>query len=594
MKIYYPKDKNGNQIGFRTPESYVFDKSGKSLTDKLAELNSNLVVLNNDVSLKANASALNVEKARIDKLATLKSGSTTGDAELQDIRVGYNGTKYNSAGNSVRGQAKILDEKINNFNGMGGFKKSSPLELEFGIYDSNHKYSSVQEKDIDLDTYICLKDIVHLNSGDVIEFKNPLNVNVAVDLFIYDLHLKVINDPSDDCSAMSTMTYTAENECYLRLCIASLEDVFTSVEMNKLKNSITVKRVPWLPAPNRIYYNNGSFITYTEFQNFSQEIHSAIQSNEFIFVAQANNGISNKYINTIYLLRDLSNVSNIINPKFTISMGNIINSSYETSFADCKNLYLNCMRICKNIKNHLLIQGVDDTAAIIGDKQSLKDCITKDWFYNMCFKQRCLDANGCLDNDKLYYFVDYDNIRVIVLDTNDTEDSSKKYSHCYYSGVQLEQIIWLSDVLHTDKAVIIFSQHSLSKPKPNGNKMYINFDAIVQLLMLFKNGGTDNITVHSLDMTSTRSFETVEYKAGGRIIGCFSNEYCKDAIVPINDSLKDISLDSSNPDLSNNPKRVSTTTVSDDISIVRVNLINRKVIIQKFGNKVNTGMAYTF
>lgn len=42
MKIYYPVDKNGNEIGFRTPESYVFDKDGKSLTDKIAELNSKI------------------------------------------------------------------------------------------------------------------------------------------------------------------------------------------------------------------------------------------------------------------------------------------------------------------------------------------------------------------------------------------------------------------------------------------------------------------------------------------------------------------------------------------------------------------------
>ncbi len=551
------------------------------------------MVLNNEVSLKANASALNVEKARIDKLATLKSGSTTGDAELTDIRVGYDGTKYNTAGNAVREQAKVLDAKIDNFNGMGGFKKSSPLELEFGIYDRDHKYSSVKENNVDLDTYICLKDIVHLNSGDVIEFKNSLNVDVVVDLFIYDLNLKIINDPSEDCSAMSTMTYTVENECYLRMGIVSLEDVFTSVELNKLKNSITVKRVPWLPTPNKIYYKNGSLITDTEYQNFSQQIHSAIQSNEFIFVVQSNNAISNEYITTIAFLKDLANVSNIVNPKFTISMGNIIDSNCEHTITDCKNLYLKCMRICKNIKNHLLIQGVEDTAAIVGGKDGSGDYIPKEWFYDMCFKQHCLDANGCLDNDKLYYFVDYDNIRVIVLDTNDTEGSSKTYSHLEYSGVQLEQVIWLSEALRTEKAVIIFSHHSLSQPNPSNNKMYINFDAIKQLLMLFKNGGTDEIEVHNLAMSSTRRYEFHDYKAGGRIIGCFSSEYRKDVIVPINDSLTDISLDASNPLNTNNPKRVGTA-VEDDISIVRVNLVNRKVIINKFGNKVNPTMTYSF
>ena len=47
---------------------------------------------------------INVNSSRIDSFTSLSSGSTSGDAELIDIRVGADGKKYNTAGNSVREQ----------------------------------------------------------------------------------------------------------------------------------------------------------------------------------------------------------------------------------------------------------------------------------------------------------------------------------------------------------------------------------------------------------------------------------------------------------------------------------------------------------
>lgn len=54
---------------------------------------------------------IEVERKRIDNFSELQEGSTTGDAELVDMRVGANGKKYNTAGEALRGQIIEAQEK---------------------------------------------------------------------------------------------------------------------------------------------------------------------------------------------------------------------------------------------------------------------------------------------------------------------------------------------------------------------------------------------------------------------------------------------------------------------------------------------------
>ena len=55
-------------------------------------------------------------EARMNTFASLQDGSTTGDAEIADIRVGYDGKTYPTAGEAVRGQVGKLTEEIDAYN----------------------------------------------------------------------------------------------------------------------------------------------------------------------------------------------------------------------------------------------------------------------------------------------------------------------------------------------------------------------------------------------------------------------------------------------------------------------------------------------
>lgn len=113
MKKLILPDANGQEIEFE-----VVDDAARGRLD----------VHDSAIATKAEAAALAVEKARIDNLATLTDGSTTGDAELIDIRVGADGETYASAGNAVRNQIGYLSSVL---------KTDIDFSVENGYYNSS-------------------------------------------------------------------------------------------------------------------------------------------------------------------------------------------------------------------------------------------------------------------------------------------------------------------------------------------------------------------------------------------------------------------------------------------------------------------------
>lgn len=75
-------------------------------------------------------------ESRMDTFTKLPEGSTTGDAELQDIRVGANGITYDTAGNAVRGQYSQLKEDLSQFTIVVNSKNLFNGNSRIGYYNT--------------------------------------------------------------------------------------------------------------------------------------------------------------------------------------------------------------------------------------------------------------------------------------------------------------------------------------------------------------------------------------------------------------------------------------------------------------------------
>ena len=92
-----------------------------------------------------------VERARIDQMTKLPDGSTTGDAELQDIRVGADGKIYETAGAAVREQVGSLKEDLGNIITIKTSKQlfDDKIVIDNKIYQAVYHSSGISD-------YTCL------------------------------------------------------------------------------------------------------------------------------------------------------------------------------------------------------------------------------------------------------------------------------------------------------------------------------------------------------------------------------------------------------------------------------------------------------
>ena len=115
-------------------ELYIGTESG---VEKLTR-NKEVEELSSQLEQKANEADLQTQKSRIDNIVKLEEGSTTGDAELIDGRVGIDSTVYANIGDAVRTQINDTGENIKQIRELIGNGLNISITKKDGAYLKNN------------------------------------------------------------------------------------------------------------------------------------------------------------------------------------------------------------------------------------------------------------------------------------------------------------------------------------------------------------------------------------------------------------------------------------------------------------------------
>lgn len=105
-----------NKVTYVSKETKVSAKNLNDIQDSVLKAQDDIEVLNSQVEAietnKATKEEVAIERQRISNLATLQQGSTTGDAELIDGRVGADGVTYENLGEAIRTQFTNATDRL--------------------------------------------------------------------------------------------------------------------------------------------------------------------------------------------------------------------------------------------------------------------------------------------------------------------------------------------------------------------------------------------------------------------------------------------------------------------------------------------------
>lgn len=256
----------------------------EQLLTKMGESDGNMKIeraerIAGDENEKAERKAeIDVERQRINNLAKLQEGSTTGDAELADIRTGADGKIYENAGEAVRGQVTALKEDLSDLYDMYFYVG----EMINGMYI--HSVTGLPTED----SSSSCTDFIDVSSriNNKIKFKN-IFVRGSRSVAAYNYNKKFLY-------CLKTETTNTEFECELSVdvCFVRCTSVANHTPTIKQYSAIKKMKKVYVDGINGSDLNNGT--KYFPFKTIQKAIDSGAKN---IYITQGEYNESVRLIN---------------------------------------------------------------------------------------------------------------------------------------------------------------------------------------------------------------------------------------------------------------------------------------------------------
>lgn len=217
-----------------TDASAITTYSGNKIENIKSELGS-------QIKDKATKQEVDVERKRIDTFTSLTQGSTTGDAELIDGRIGADGNTYDNIGNAIRGQYKNVADIIS---------LNDNVNLEIGIDNSYMQILDSGQLQIASNNKFAITKEIPLKKYQTIE------VNAQGYITYVSMITKVENGayttlaPSIE-SAVRTYEYTADEDMNVVVCFRkeSKHSCRIYTKMDVIRENLDVQINPPIDEP---------------------------------------------------------------------------------------------------------------------------------------------------------------------------------------------------------------------------------------------------------------------------------------------------------------------------------------------------------